>query len=204
MMKSVLTSAVVLLALAVGSQPFAFAADNYALDTAHTSVIFGISHMGFSYTYGRFNKVDGKYMLDEANPAASNFELTIDAGSIDTNDPKRDGHLKSADFLNAGEFPLITFKSTEVKVKQADASAAATDTTQTVYEVTGDLTMHGVTRPVTLPLILLKVGPGMDGKKRSGFLCEARLLRSEFGMTNMIPAVGDDVAVTISFEGGVQ
>jgi polyisoprenoid-binding protein YceI len=203
-MKSVFAPAALMLALAVGSHPLAFAADNYALDAAHTSVIFGISHMGFSYTYGRFNKIDGKYTLDEANPAGSSFELTIDASSIDTNDAKRDGHLKSADFLNAGEFPLITFKSTEVKLKQADGAAPATDTAQAVYEVTGDLTMHGVTRPVTLPLKLLKVGPGMDGKKRSGFLCEARLLRSEFGMTNMVPAVGDDVAVTISFEGGVQ
>jgi polyisoprenoid-binding protein YceI len=201
-MKSVLTSVVVMLAL--GSQPVAFAADNYALDTAHTSVIFGLSHMGFSYTYGRFNKVDGKYTLDEANPAASTFELTIDASSIDTNDAKRDGHLKSADFLNAGEFPLITFKSTGVKVQDSSAGPAGTDAGQMMYEVTGDLTMHGVTRPVTLPLKLLKVGEGMDGKKRSGFLCETRLMRSEFGMTNMIPGVGDDVAITISFEGGVQ
>jgi polyisoprenoid-binding protein YceI len=196
-MKSVLTSAVVMFALAISSQPHAFAADNYALDTAHTSVIFGISHMGFSYTYGRFNKVDGKYTLDEADPAACSFELTIDASSIDTNDAKRDGHLKSADFLNTGEFPLITFKSTEVAAEKNDKG-------ETVYQVKGDLTMHGVTRPVTMPLRLLKVGEGMDGKKRSGFLCETRLLRSEFGMTNMIPAVGDDVAVTISFEGAVQ
>jgi polyisoprenoid-binding protein YceI len=196
-MKSVLTSAVVMLALALGSQPAAFAADNYALDTAHTSMIFGISHMGFSYTYGRFNKLDGKYTLDDANPAGCSFELTIDAGSIDTNDAKRDGHLKSADFLNTNEFPLITFKSTEVTGEKNDKG-------EMVYQVKGDLTMHGVTRPVTLPLRLLKVGPGMDGKKHSGFLCETRLLRSEFGMTNMIPGVGDDVAITISFEGGVQ
>lgn len=196
-MKSALTSAIVMLGLALGSQPFAFAADNYVLDTSHTSVIFGISHMGFSYTYGRFNKVDGKYTLDEANPAGCSFELTIDANSIDTNDAKRDGHLKGTDFLNTAEFPLITFKSTEVSGEKNDKG-------EMVYQVKGDLTMHGVTRPVTLPLRLLKVGPGMDGKKHSGFLCETRLLRSEFGMTNMIPAIGDDVAITISFEGGVQ
>lgn len=196
-MKSVLTSAVVMLSLVLGSRPLAFAADNYALDTAHTAVIFGISHMGFSYTYGRFNKVDGKYTLDEANPAGCSFELTIDAGSIDTNDAKRDGHLKGTDFLNTAEFPLITFKSTEVSGEKNDKG-------EMVYQVKGDLTMHGVTRPVTLPLRLLKVGPGMDGKKHSGFLTETRLLRSEFGMTNMIPNVGDDVAITISFEGGVQ
>jgi polyisoprenoid-binding protein YceI len=121
----------------------------------------------------------------------------IDAGSIDTNDAKRDGHLKGTDFLNTNEFPTITFQSTEVKAEKNDKG-------ETVYQVTGDLTMHGVTRKVTLPLRLLKVGLGMDGKKHSGFLCETRLLRSEFGMTNMIPGVGDDVAVTISFEGNIQ
>jgi polyisoprenoid-binding protein YceI len=203
-MKFFLAAAAVFLSLVASTQPGAVAADNYALDTSHTSVIFGISHLGFSYTYGRFNKVDGKYTLDEANPAGSSFELTIDAASIDTNDAKRDGHLKSADFLNVNEFPLITFKSTEVNQKEPEAGGPGAEAGQTVYEVTGELTMHGVTRPVTLPLKLLKVGEGMDGKKRSGFLCEARLLRSEFGMTNMIQAVGDDVAITISFEGSVQ
>jgi polyisoprenoid-binding protein YceI len=196
-MKSVLTSVVVMLVLAMDSRPAVFAADNYALDTAHTSMIFGVNHMGFSYTYGRFNKLDGKYTLDEANPAGCSFELTIDASSVDTNDAKRDGHLKSADFLNAGEFPLITFKSTAVTGEKNDQG-------ETAYQVKGDLTLHGVTRPVTLPLRLLKVGAGPDGKQRSGFICETRILRSEFGMTNMIPGVGDDVAITISFEGAVQ
>jgi polyisoprenoid-binding protein YceI len=194
-MKSALTAAVV--ALALGLQPVVFAGDNYALDTAHTSMIFGISHMGFSYTYGRFNKVDGKYTLDEANPAACSFEITIDASSIDTNDAKRDGHLKGTDFLSTAEFPLLTFKSTEVTGEKNDKG-------EMVYQVKGDLTIHGVTRPVTLPLRLLKVGPGMDGKQRSGFICETRIMRTEFGMTNMIPMIGDDVAITISFEGAVQ
>lgn len=203
-MKLSLASAALVWSLVVAAQPLAQAADNYALDPAHTSVIFGVSHLGFSYTYGRFNKVDGKYTLDEANPEASTFELILDAGSIDTNDAQRDSHLKSADFLNAGEFPLITFKSTSVTMKEPAPGAAGAEAEQPVYEVAGDLTIHGVTRPVTLPLKLLKVGEGSDGKKRSGFLCETRVLRSEFGMTNMIPQVGDDVAITISFEGSVQ
>lgn len=194
-MKSVLTSAAVMLTLAVGSQPLAFAAD-YTVDASHTSMIFGISHLGFSYTYGRFNTVAGQYTLDEANPAGASFELTIDAASIDTNDAKRDEHLRSPDFLSTNEFPTITFKSTSVAAGSAEGGI-------TTYEVTGDLTMHGVTRSVTLPLKLLKVGPGMDGKQRSGFLCETRLSRSEFGMTKMVPHIGDDVAVTISFEGAV-
>jgi polyisoprenoid-binding protein YceI len=173
------------------------AADNYAIDPAHTSVIFGISHLGFSYTYGRFNKVAGNYALDEANPAGSSFEVTIETASVDTNDAKRDEHLRKPDFFNANEFPQITFKSTEVAGKKNDKG-------ETILDVTGDLTMHGVTRKVTLPVRLLKVGQGMGGEQRSGFLCETRLLRSEFGMTNMVPHIGDEVAVTISFEGVKQ
>jgi polyisoprenoid-binding protein YceI len=196
-MKSFAAHALVLLALSLGAQPAVHAADSYVLDPSHTSVIFGISHLGFSYTYGRFNKVSGSYVLDEANPAASSFDFTIETASVDTGDAKRDEHLRKPDFFNANEFPQITFKSTEVKSEKNDKG-------ETIFQVTGDLTMHGVTRKVTLPLRLLKVGPGMDGKQRSGFIAETRLLRSEFGMTNMVPHIGDDVAVTISFEGGVQ
>lgn len=202
-MKSFGAHALVLLALSLGAQPAVHAADSYVVDPSHTSVIFGISHMGFSYTYGRFNKVAGSYVLDEANPAESSFQLTIDAASIDTNDAKRDGHLRGADFLSTNEFPTITFQSTEVKAESAGAGAPPEGSAgAVVYQVTGDLTMHGVTRKVTLPLRLLKVGVSpMDNKKHSGFLCETQLLRSEFGMTNMIPGIGDEVAVTISFEG---
>jgi polyisoprenoid-binding protein YceI len=197
-MKSFAIHALVLLSLALASQPLPAQAEKYTVDAVHTSVIFGISHMGFSYTYGRFNKVAGSYDLDEANPAASSFQLTIDAASIDTNDAKRDEHLRGADFLSTNEFPTLTFQSTGVTAEKNDKG-------ETVYQVKGDLTMHGVKREVTLPLRLLKVGMSpMDNKKHSGFLCETRLLRSEFGMTNMIPGVGDEVAVTISFEGVVE
>lgn len=196
-MKSFAIQTLAVLALVTGLQPFNVRADNYAVDASHTSVIFGISHLGFSYTYGRFNKVAGSYNLDEANPAASSFEMTLETASVDTGDAKRDEHLRKPDFFNANEFPQITFKSTEVSAKKNDKG-------ETVFEVTGDMTMHGVTRKVTLPLRLLKVGQGMQGEQRSGFLCETRLSRSEFGMTNMVPHIGDDVAVTISFEGVKQ
>lgn len=197
-MKTFVNQAVVLLALAVAWQPLAVRADSYVVEPSHTSVIFGISHMGLSYTYGRFNQVAGNYVLDEANPAACNFQMTIQAASIDTNDATRDGHLRGPDFFNAKEFPTITFQSTEVKAEKNDKG-------ETIYQVAGDLTIHGVTRKVTLPLRLLSVGPGFGGNDmRSGFLCETRLARSEFGMTNMIPTIGDDVAITISFEGVKQ
>lgn len=171
-------------------------ADDYVLDNSHTSVIFGVSHLGFSFTYGRFNTVKGSFSLDPAKPEASTFQLNINAESIDTNDEGRDKHLRGADFLNAGEFPAITFKSNKVEVKQAENA--------TIYQVTGELTMHGVTRPVTLDLQKLGEGPGPDPTRkeyRSGFHYQGKLNRSEFGMTKMVGPIGDEVAVTISFEG---
>jgi len=170
------------------------AAENYEIDASHTSVIFGISHLGFSYTYGRFNKVGGSYSLDREDPSASKFQLTIDAASVDTNDAKRDDHLRNADFFNVNQFPLITFESAGVELQENDEG-------EKVYQVTGKLTMHGVTREITIPLKLLGEGSGPGGVFRTGFLTETRLQRSEYGMTNMIPAIGDDVAITISFEG---
>jgi polyisoprenoid-binding protein YceI len=171
----------------------AFCADAFVIDSAHTSVIFGVSHMGFSYTYGRFNEVNGGYVLDSQNPAASQFQLTINAASVDTNNQKRDDHLRSPDFFNVKQFPAVTFQSTGVTAEQTDSG--------TIFNVTGNLAIHGVTREVTLPLKLLKEGPGMGSEVRSGFFCESTLKRSEFGMTNMIPGVGDEVAITVSFEG---
>lgn len=194
-----MTKSIALAALALGmlaaTAPAARTAE-FVIDNSHTSVIFGISHLGYSYTYGRFNKTSGSFTLDPDKPEASTFQLTIDADSIDTNDAGRDKHLRSADFLNTGEFPAITFKSTKVVVKKEGES--------TVFQVTGDLTMHGVTRPVTLDLQKLGEGPGPNPAKpdyRAGFHYQGKLSRSEFGMTKMVGPIGDEVAVTISFEG---
>lgn len=185
-----LTLAVALLA----SLAAAARADDYTVDNSHTAVIFSVKHVNFSYTFGRFNKVSGKYTLDPAKPENSKFEVTIAVDSIDTNNPDRDGHLKNADFFNAPEFPLITFKSTKVVPKKE----GETD----ILEVTGDMTMHGVTKPVTFKLEKVGEGqgPGPMGY-RSGFVCAAKLKRSDFGMNKVLDMVGDDVAINISFEG---
>lgn len=169
-------------------------ADEFEIDNSHTSVIFGVSHMGYSITYGRFNNVSGTFTLDAAGPDASTFQMAIDVASIDTNDAKRDEHLKGPDFFNAGEFPVISFKSTKVAPKKTEAGIALV--------VTGDLTMHGVTKPVTLELQKLGEGPGpMGGGFHTGFSGETKIKRSEFGMTNRLEMIGDEVAVTISIEG---
>lgn len=196
-MKKTILYMVTLLGLVLVNQPLTYSADSFKMDPAHTSLIFGVSHMGFSYTYGRFNEVVGTYTLDKENPAASQFQLSINADSIDTGNAKRDEHLRGPDFFNVKQFPAITFQSTKVETTENEAG-------ETVYEVTGDMTMHGVTRSIPLSLRLLKEGPGMDGKTVTGFLCEKHIMRTEFGMTNMIPGIGDEVAVTISFEGVKQ
>jgi polyisoprenoid-binding protein YceI len=169
-------------------------ADDYVVDNSHTSVIFSVKHMNFSYTFGRFNKSEGKYTLDNEKPENSQFQVVIHVDSIDTNNPQRDSHLKNADFFNAGEFPLISFKSTKVAVRQ--------EGDKTIFEVTGDLTMHGVTKPVTVAMEKLGEGqgPGPMGY-RSGFVFATKLKRSDFGMTYGLDMVGDDVTVNVSFEG---
>lgn len=184
----------------VGHEPGrAEAADTYTIDPTHTSIVFSVGHAGLSYTYGFFRKAEGRYVLDKANPANSRFQLVIQADSLDTNDAKRDEHLRSDDFFNVRQFPTIAFES-------RSATQANTQDGSIVYQVTGNLTIHGVTRQVTLPLRLLAEGKGPYGDQRTGFLCQIELKRSDYGMTNLLEnnLVGDAVSVTVSFEGTLQ
>lgn len=168
-------------------------AETFVLDNSHTSVIFGVKHLEYSYTYGRFNKVSGGFNLDRSNPAASSFRIGIDASSIDTNDVKRDEHLRGPDFFNVKQFQTISFVTKSIKVEKTKEGE--------MYNMTGTLTIHGVPREVTLPVKKLGEGKGPYGKYRCGFFCQTKLKRSEFGMTNMIPNIGDEIAITVSFEG---
>jgi polyisoprenoid-binding protein YceI len=172
------------------------AADSYVVDPTHTSVVFSVSHTEMSYTYGFFRKAQGNYILDEANPSNSKFRFAIEANSLDTNNDDRDKHLRSADFFNVVQFPAITFESTSVQ-------RADTPDGNIVYQVTGNLMMHGVTKSVTLPLRMLGKGQGLYKDQRSGFLTQIELKRSDYGMTNLLDKVGDAVGITISFEGSI-
>jgi polyisoprenoid-binding protein YceI len=173
------------------------AAEAYSVDPAHTSVVFSVGHTGLSYTYGVFRKAGGEYILDKTNPANCQFEFAIQTESIDTNHAERDKHLRSADFLNTQQFPAITFESTSCALGNAPAGSI-------VYNVTGNLTIHGVTRQVTLPLRILGEGKGPFGDERTGFLCQVELKRSDYGMRNLLDMVGDAVGITISFEGTMR
>jgi polyisoprenoid-binding protein YceI len=181
--------AVVLLAYGLlaetGATP---AADAFAVDPVHSSVVFKIQHVGISWIHGRFNDVSGEFLIDKQAPASSSFALTIKAASIDTNNAKRDEHLRSPDFFNVKQYPLLSFKSTSVKPVEGG------------YEVAGDLTMHGVTKPVTLVLHGGKEIEFPKGKKRTGFSTAVKLKRTDFGMEKFVGMLGDDVHV----EAGVE
>jgi polyisoprenoid-binding protein YceI len=186
---------VVLFLLAVCSATPALAAEVYDLDTSHMSIVFSCTHNKTSYTYGFFRQAQGRVVLDRTNPANCKFQMTIDATSIDTNQPQRDQHLKSPDFFNVAQFPTITFDSTSV--------TQGGSTQGVIYQVTGNLTMHGVTKSIVLPVQLIGQGPDPSGREfHAGFMTQVTLNRSDFGMTNLLPdMVGDPVSITVSFEG---
>ena len=169
--------------------PPAGAAETHQIDTVHSTVLFKAKHLGVSYSYGRFNDISGTIVLDDADPAKSTAEISIKAESIDTGNAKRDTHLKSPDFFNTKQFPVISFKSKKI-TKTADGK----------LEAAGALTLHGVTKDVTL--VVERVGSSKDprGGAKTGFHTVLKLKRSDYGMKFMLEGIGDDVEVTISIE----
>jgi polyisoprenoid-binding protein YceI len=161
----------------------------YTVDTMHSGVTFKISHLGLSWVHGRFDDLAGQFTVDRQTPANCSFELEAKTESVDTNNRKRDDHLRSPDFFNAKQFPAITFKSTSVRPEKEG------------YEVTGDLTLHGVTRPVTFLLTGGKTAEFPKGVHRTGYSAEVAIKRSEFGMTKFAGALADVVHIELSFEG---
>jgi len=162
---------------------------SFAVDPAHTTAQFVIGHLGVSRTVGRFNELQGSYQLDSENPAANSAEFTLQTASIDSNHQKRDDHLRSPDFLDVKQFPTLTFKSTSYK-GSADKGV-----------LSGNLTLHGVTKPVSFDVE--KVGEGSDpwGGYRSGFVAKATIQRSEFGVSYFIPGVTDATEIALFVEG---
>ena len=144
------------LAVAVALASPALAADTYQFDKAHTTVGFQVRHI-FTMLGGKFQDFSGTIKVDRAKPESSSVEFTIQAASIFTNEPKRDEHLKSPDFFDVASHPTITFKSTSVKPAGDNA-----------YQVTGDLTMRGVTKSITIPVTLPRRGEGPLGQREDG------------------------------------
>ena len=166
----------------------------WKIDPAHSHVEFAVRHLMISTVKGRFGIVNGTIALDEADLTKSEVDVTIDVNSIDTHEAQRDAHLKSADFFDVEHFPAITFKSTRIV---GDASA---------FNLTGDLTIHGVTREVTLEAVSEGRGKDPWGGERAGFSAHTRIKRSDFGLTwNQLLetggfAVGDEVKIALDVE----
>lgn len=166
------------------------AADSFKVDPVHSTVIFKIFHFNVAPFYGRFDAPEGSFVLDDQDAAKSTFEFSIPVEKVDTGNEKRDNHLKGPDFFNARQFPTITFKSKSVAKK-----------TETAYEVTGDLTIHGVTKETKVNVE--KTGQAKDpmGKERAGLAATFTVRRSDYGVSFMPQGLGDDVTLMVGIEG---
>ncbi len=169
---------------------------SFKVDPAHSNVGFSIRHL-MSKVRGAFGQFEGTIQYDPANPSASSVSFTVQAASIDTQHEDRDKHLRSPDFFDVEKFPTLTFKSTSVK--------AAGDGQ---LEVTGDLTIHGVTKSVTVPVEVLGMGPHPRGGQVAGFESEFTVNRKDFGIVwNRIldaggALLGDEVTIELAVEAG--
>jgi polyisoprenoid-binding protein YceI len=182
------------LALAIAPALAFGQAATWNVDGSHTRAGFSVKHLVISDVKGEFAKTEGKAQIDEADLSKSSVEVIIDVASVDTRDAKRDAHLKSADFFDVARFPTITFKSTKVE--------AGKDGTLTV---TGDLTMHGVTKPVTLEGSITKAITDPWGNTRRGASFTGKLDRKAWGiswgkMTDVGAVAGDEVKLDIQAE----
>ncbi|MDB5367280.1 MAG: polyisoprenoid-binding protein [Rhodospirillales bacterium] len=181
----VLFSAALLLAAPAFAKP-----ETYALDASHAHVQYAVDHLGFSTSRGAFRTVSGKLVLDADKPEAAKLEVTIPTDSFDSFDAARDKHMKSADFLDVAKFPEMKFVSTKVE-----------RTGEKTAKVTGDLTLHGVTKPVVLNVTLHQIGQHPVMKKDwAGFSATGTIKRSEFGIAGGIPFVSDAVELTLDAE----
>lgn len=167
----------------------AMAADSYTVDSGHTYPSFEINHLGFSTMRGKFNTSSGKIMLD-SDASSGSIEITIDAASLDTGHGKRDEHLRGEEFFNVAKFPTLAYKAKKLEFSGGKLVGAD-----------GELTLLGVTKPVSLTVTEFHCGAHpMTKKPVCGANATASIMRSEFGMTAYVPAVGDEVKISIEVE----
>jgi polyisoprenoid-binding protein YceI len=167
----------------------------WQFDLSHSSINFHVRHLMVSKVHGRFTKWDGMLELDPENLANSRVEVTIDAASIETQEPKRDDHLRSPDFFEVEKYPQLTFKGTKIEKKSDDR-----------YALTGDLTIHGVTRSVTLDVEGGDVVKDPWGGVRTGYSAKTAISRKDYGLTWNVAletggiVVGDKIEITLEIE----
>jgi polyisoprenoid-binding protein YceI len=171
------------------------AATTWNIDTAHSAIHFSVRHMVVSKTRGRFTKWSGQISFDPANPASSSVQVSIDPASVNTEEAQRDAHLRSPDFFDVEKYPQATYKSTKVEETGDDR-----------YRITGDLTIHGVTKPVVLETVFEGSAKDPWGGERAGFAATASIDRREFGLgwNKVLEAggvlVGDKIELTLEIE----
>jgi len=165
------------------------AADTLPIDQSHSAVIFSWHHRGLSHPLARLEKVSGAITLDVSDLSKSSVSVTLPLEGLRTADALLDRRLLGAQFLDASEYPVITFRSTHLEEVGAGN-----------LRITGDLTVHGVTRSIVLDARVNKIVVPREGKPSAGFDAEARLLRSDFGVGRYVPMVGDELSVHITVE----
>ena len=170
------------------TNPANLPAGEYVLEKTHASVTAKVMHQGFSLYVFRFDKFDANFGYDPKNPEASKVQVTIDTTSMNTGLAAADKKFP-VEFIKADKFPQATFTSTAIK-----------KTTDNKGTMTGNLTLAGVTKPVTLDVMFYGSGKGMMGETRTGFAATTTIKRSEFGADRYVPMIGDDVALEIEVE----
>ena len=162
----------------------------YDLDPGHTQVEFSWNHFGFTNITGRFDKVEGKFQFDPVDPTRSSIDVTIPIASMDTGVGALDEHLQSPDFFDAAQFPVATFRSSKVERVDADS-----------LKVSGELTIHGVSRPAALDVTINRIGEHpMAGRAAAGFDARTTIKRSDFGISKYVPNVSDEIVIAITSE----
>jgi polyisoprenoid-binding protein YceI len=178
-------------ALALASTSAFAAAETYTIDGGHTQTLFTWNHFGYSNPSANFDRIDGTISYDPADISKSSVDVTIAIDSINTHVPKLDTHMKSPDMFDAAKFPTATFKSTRVEKGSTDGT----------FKVTGDLTIHGVTKPVVLDAKLNRAGDHpMKKIPTIGFDASTTIKRSDYGIDFMVPSVSDEIHIRITTE----
>jgi len=162
-------------------------AENFKVDPAHTTLLFRVKHVDVSYSYGRINSPEGAFELN--GDELKSISVAARPENVDTDNQKRDDHLRGPDFFNVKQFPDITFKSTEITPAEGG------------WTVIGEFTMHGVTKPVTIELKKTGEADHPQMGHRAGIEGSFSIKRSEFGMDKIVGPVGDDVDITVAIEG---
>lgn len=182
-----------ILAAVMTSSITASAAQTYRVDPVHSMALFRAKRFDVAQIHGRFNTISGTIVTDKDDLEKSSVEIEIKTESVDTGNDRRDTHLRSPDFFNAKQFPVMKFKSTQVK-KVGENS----------FDITGDMTIHGVTKSVTATVEMVGSSEGGRGGSMIGFETTFTLKRSDFGMNFMTGAIGDEIKITFAIQGLAQ